>query len=68
MRISLVNIKNSIADLVEKYRKRLLGALTLVVAYAVLGFFLAPWIFSKLAVDAARNNLDAELRSLLRRA
>lgn len=46
-----------------KRRKRWLyglgGALVL---YTLLGFFLAPWLVEKVAVDAVSDNLDSELR------
>ena len=47
--------------LVEKYRKHLLGALAVMAVYALLGFFLAPWLVNKIAVETVRDSFDAEL-------
>lgn len=45
----------------EKYKKPLIIATAVVVVYALLGFFLAPWLVERTATNAARDNLGAEL-------
>ena len=56
-----LNIKLSISGFVGEYRKYILGALVVVAVYAVLGFFLVPWLINKTAVESVRDNLDARL-------
>ena len=46
----------------QRYRKPLVIAATAVVVYALLGFFLAPWLVKNTATDAVRENLGVELR------
>lgn len=44
-------------------RKRLtMGIAGVLVVYALLGFFLAPWLLNKVAVDSVREAYGAELR------
>ena len=45
----------------EKYKKPLIIATAVVVVYALLGFFLAPWLVERTATNAVRENLGAEL-------
>ena len=48
--------------IIYRYRKLIISAITAVALYAVLGFFLAPWLVKTSAIDLVRNNLNAELR------
>lgn len=48
--------------IIYRYRKLIISATTAVVLYAVLGFFLAPWLVKTNAIDLVRDNLNAELR------
>ncbi len=41
----------------EKYKKPLIIATAVVVVYALLGFFLAPWLVERTATNAVRDNL-----------
>ena len=43
-------------------RRWLIGIVATLVAYALLGFFLAPWLVKNAAVDGVTENLNAELR------
>ena len=45
----------------QRYRKPLLAAAVAIVLYAILGFFLAPWLVEKTARSAVRDNLGVEL-------
>jgi len=54
-------MKASIAALSEKYRKHILSACAVVVVYALLGFFLVPWLINKIAVESVRDKLNAKL-------
>ncbi len=51
-----------VRDLARKYRRYLWGFSAAIAVYALLGFFLAPWLVKKTAIDAVRENLAAELR------
>jgi hypothetical protein len=44
-----------------QYRKPLLVAATVITVYALLGFFLAPWLVKNMATNAVRDNLGVEL-------
>ena len=46
----------------QRYRRWLIGIAAAVVIYALLGFFLAPWLVKNAAIDAVDQNLNAELR------
>ncbi|MEE4284352.1 MAG: DUF748 domain-containing protein, partial [Pseudomonadales bacterium] len=48
--------------IIYRYRKLIISATAAVALYAVLGFFLAPWLVKTNAIDLVRNNLNAELR------
>ncbi|MCI0516577.1 MAG: DUF748 domain-containing protein, partial [Woeseiaceae bacterium] len=52
----------ALADLAKRYRRYLMGLAIAVVLYALLGFFLAPWLVKKTAIDSVREQLAAELR------
>ncbi len=43
------------------YRKYLIGVAITVSVYAILGFFLAPWLVKKTAIESVTENLNAEL-------
>ena len=45
----------------QKYRKPLAGFAVAVVLYALLGFFLAPWLVEKISIDAVQETLGTEL-------
>ena len=45
----------------QKYRKPLAGFTVAVVLYALLGFFLAPWLVEKFSTDAVQETLGTEL-------
>jgi len=45
----------------QRYRKPLIGAAVAIVLYAILGFFVAPWLLEKTATSAVRDNLGVEL-------
>ena len=45
----------------QRYRKPLIGAAAVIIVYALLGFFLAPWLIDKTATDAVRDNLGVDL-------
>lgn len=48
-------------DFLNKYRKYVWATAALV-AYAALGFFLAPWLLQKNLIDTIRSDYDADLR------
>jgi len=45
----------------ERYKKPLIIAAAVIAVYALLGFFLAPWLINKTATDAVRDQLGVEL-------
>ena len=45
----------------QRYRKSLIIAAATIVVYALLGFFLAPWLVKNTATNAVRDNLGVEL-------
>ena len=51
-----------IAGFAKRRRRWLIGTALGVLAYAVLGFLLAPWLVKNTAVDTVGEQLDAELR------
>ncbi|HSD68904.1 MAG TPA: DUF748 domain-containing protein, partial [Woeseiaceae bacterium] len=51
-----------LSQIAVRYRRYLLGLAIAVVLYALLGFFLAPWLIKKTAIDSVREQLAAELR------
>jgi len=56
------NPKQTLATFARRRRRWLIGTAVAVVVYALLGFFLAPWLVNRVAVDAVSQNLEAELR------
>ena len=48
--------------ILQRYRKPLIGLAIAIVVYAILGFFLAPWIVANTATNAVRENLGVELK------
>jgi hypothetical protein len=46
----------------QRYRKPLIIAAATIVVYALLGFFLAPWLIKNTAINAVRDNLGTELK------
>ena len=50
-----------IARLTTQYRKHIIGAVSAVIVYALLGFFLVPWLINKVAVESVQEQLGAEL-------
>jgi hypothetical protein len=47
---------------VRRYRRHLVIGASVVALYALLGFFLAPWLIKKVAVDSVRDATGADLR------
>lgn len=45
-----------------RYKKPLVIAAAAIIIYALLGFFLAPWLINKTATDAVRDNLGVALK------
>src|SRR5210317_1824465 len=45
----------------ERYKKPLIIAAAVIIVYALLGFFLAPWLIDRTATNAVRDNLGVEL-------
>ena len=52
----------SLADYLKSRRKFLSVTSITVAVYALLGFFLVPWLVGKGAIQTVRENFDAELR------
>ena len=50
------------ASLVRRRRRWLIGVSAALVVYALLGFFLAPWLVRNIAIESVSENLAAELR------
>ena len=46
----------------QRYRKPLVITAAAIIVYALLGFFLAPWLVKNTATSAVRDNLGVELR------
>jgi len=53
---------SSCGRIVERHKKKLLWVAAVVLAYASLGFFLAPWLIKKNAIDTVLDAYGAELR------
>ena len=53
--------KNTIRTIAHQYRKPLIGLAIAFAVYALLGFFLAPWLIKNTATNAVRDNLGVEL-------
>jgi uncharacterized protein involved in outer membrane biogenesis len=51
-----------LVDFARHRRRWLVGIAAVLIAYALLGFFLAPWLIKNAAIDAVDQNLNAELR------
>ena len=45
----------------ERYKKPLIIVAAVIIVYALLGFFLAPWLIDRTATNAVRDNLGVEL-------
>ena len=54
-------INNALAALTGQHRKKLWAAGATLLAYTLLGFFLAPWLVKKVAIDTVREQYGAEL-------
>jgi hypothetical protein len=50
-----------VLEFADQRRRWLLGILIAIVVYAVAGFFLAPWLVKKNAIESVREIYDAEL-------
>jgi uncharacterized protein involved in outer membrane biogenesis len=48
--------------MLQRYRKPLIGVAVAILIYAILGFFLAPWLIKNTATNAVRDNLGVELK------
>jgi uncharacterized protein involved in outer membrane biogenesis len=46
----------------QRYKKPLIIAAATTVVYALLGFFLAPWLIKNTAINTVRDNLGTELK------
>jgi hypothetical protein len=46
----------------QRFRKPLVITAAAIIVYALLGFFLAPWLVKNTATNAVRDNLGVELR------
>ena len=46
----------------QRYKKPLIIAAAAIVVYALLGFFLAPWLVKTTAINAVRDSLGVELK------
>ena len=46
----------------QRYKKPLTIAASVIVVYALLGFFLAPWLVKSNATNAVRENLGTDLK------
>ncbi len=62
MKIETGGWAQKLQGIVVRNRKTVGYVASAVVVYAVLGFFLAPWLVKKNAIEAVRANLNAELR------
>jgi hypothetical protein len=58
----LSSLAKRLTVLASEYRKTLWSIGAGVVVYSLLGFFLAPWLLQKSAIEAVSDNLHAELR------
>ena len=52
----------SLPAILQKRKRMLLGIAGAIALYALLGFFLTPWLVKKTAINAVGENLNAELR------
>ena len=55
-------IVNTLAGFLRKYRRSIAIAGVVLVLYALIGFFLAPWLVKKNAIEAVADTLGAELK------
>ena len=62
MAASQTDTTQKLAGFVQQRRRWLVGITISLVAYALLGFFLAPWLVRNAAIGAVSENLNAELR------
>ena len=62
MKIETGGWAQKLQSIVVRNRKTVGYVASAVVVYAVLGFFLAPWLVKKNAIESVRANLNAELR------
>jgi uncharacterized protein involved in outer membrane biogenesis len=51
-----------LAEFVRRRKRWIIGIASALLVYALLGFFLAPWLVKNAAIDAVDQNLNAELR------
>ena len=58
----IANTFEALAAFAQRRKRWLLGTAAAIVAYALLGFLLAPWLVRNIAIDAIGNNFNAELR------
>lgn len=52
----------SFLESAKRYRKHFVISAGVITLYALLGFFLAPWLIKKIAVESVRESTGAELR------
>ena len=54
-------MNHDVRKIAHRYRKPLIASASAIVVYALLGFFLAPWLIKNTSTNAVRDNLGAEL-------
>ncbi len=54
-------MNHDVRKIAHRYRKPLIASASAIVVYALLGFFLAPWLIKNTATNAVRDNLGTEL-------
>jgi hypothetical protein len=54
-------LNHDVRKIAHRYRKPLIASASAIVVYALLGFFLAPWLIKNTSTNAVRDNLGAEL-------
>jgi hypothetical protein len=47
---------------IRQYRRSLIAVAALVTVYGLLGFFLAPWLVKKVAIDVVQDRFGSELK------
>jgi uncharacterized protein involved in outer membrane biogenesis len=58
----VINTTQKLVAFIRRRRRWLVGIAAALTAYALLGFFLAPWLIKNAAIDAVDQNLNADLR------
>jgi hypothetical protein len=58
--------ENRLARLLRKYRRAIAIAAAALTVYALAGFFLAPWLVKKNAVEIVADTFGTKLRSASR--